>query len=203
MTRPPVSRLLIFGTLAVALLGALPTIGRAQTKHHAIQGRVTTDSGAAIPAADVIVTIAPTAETVVGKTDSSGAYRVAIPNPTGEYLLYVGALGRKPFRQRVTIAAADSEAVVNAKLAATVVAVAAVRVEARKPRPARALGGDGTPGTDATDKTVDGVSGALPPDLQGNLEAMAALIPGLSLTPGGVSAFGMGSDANATTLNGL
>jgi hypothetical protein len=184
-----------------ALLICLPGIVQAQ-RPHVIQGRVTTDSGAVIPAADVIVTIAPTAETVTGKSDSSGAFRIVIPNPTGEYLLYVGALGRKPFRQRVTIAATDSVATVNAKLAAAVTTVAAMRVQARKVRPSRSLGGETGIGTDATDKSVDGVSGALPPDLQGNLDAMAAFIPGLSVGMG-TSAFGLGPDANATTLNGL
>jgi hypothetical protein len=163
---------------------------------------VTTDSGAVIPAADVIITVAPSAETIIGKSDSSGAYRVVIPKPTGEYLLYIGALGRKPFRQRVTIAAADSIATVNAKLAAAVTTVAAVRVQARKDRPSRSLLDDAIFGSDATDKSVDGVTGALPPDLQGNLDAMASFIPGLSVGMG-TSAFGLGPEANSTTLNGL
>ncbi|HEX3868699.1 MAG TPA: carboxypeptidase-like regulatory domain-containing protein, partial [Gemmatimonadaceae bacterium] len=169
-----------------------------------IRGRVTTDSGAAIPAADVIVTLAPTAVSISAKSDSSGAYRVTIPNPTGEYILYIGAVGRKPFRQRVTIALADSEAVVNARLASAVTTVAAVQVQARKARPARALGGDNGFGADATDHIAgDGVNGALPPDVQANLDAMSTYIPGLALGPNGLSAFGLGTDANATTLNGL
>ena len=51
------------------LLAARGSFLTAQTKRHAIQGRVTTDSGAVIAAADVIVTIAPTAETITSKTD--------------------------------------------------------------------------------------------------------------------------------------
>src|SRR5476649_2579125 len=150
-----------------ALLLLVPAGAFAQ-RAHVIQGRVTTDSGAAIAAADIIVTVAPTAETIIGKSDSSGAYRVVIPSPTGEYLLYIGALGKKPFRQRVTIAAPDTVATVNVKLAPTVTTVAGVRVEARRPRPARSLGADtGPPGTDGTNKQVDGVVNALPPELQG------------------------------------
>ena len=111
------SRLFRIGLLALALVAERTALATAQTRHHIIQGRVTTDSGAVIAAADVIVTIAPTAETITSKTDSSGNYRVAITNTTGEYLLYVGALGRKPFRQRVTISAVDSTAIINIKLA--------------------------------------------------------------------------------------
>jgi hypothetical protein len=91
-----VSRLFRIGLLALALVAERTALATAQTKHHVIQGRVTTDSGAVIAAADVIVTIAPTAETITSKTDSSGNYRVAITNTTGEYLLHVG--GRQ-FRQ--------------------------------------------------------------------------------------------------------
>jgi hypothetical protein len=198
-----VLRVLKIGLLGVVLLVARGSPLTAQTKHHVIQGRVTTDSGAVIPAADVIVTIAPTAETITSKTDSSGNYRVAITNTTGEYLLYVGALGRKPFRQRVTITAIDSTATINVKLAPTVTQIAGVQVQARKVRPTPSLARDGTPGTDATDKSYDGVMAALTPDQQGDLTAMASFIPGLALTPGGVSAFGLGGDNNSTTLNGL
>ena len=144
-------RVLKIGLLAVLVLVARGSVLTAQTKHHVIQGRVTTDSGVVIPAADVIVTIAPTAETITSKTDSSGNYRIAITNTTGEYLLYVGALGRKPFRQRVTITAIDSTATINVKLAPTVTQIAGVQVQARKVRPTPSLARDGTPGTDATD----------------------------------------------------
>lgn len=197
------SRLSRIATFVVLLLAAASAGATAQTKHHAIQGRVTSDSGAVIPGADVIVTIAPTAETITSKSDSAGMYHVAIPNPTGEYLLYVGALGRKPFRQRVTITAVDSTATINVKLAAVVTQIAGVQVQARKARPNPSLARDNGFGTDATDKSYDGVTAALTPDQQGNLDAMASFVPGLAVTPGGVSAFGLGSDNNSTTLNGL
>jgi hypothetical protein len=47
------------------------------------------------------------------------------------------------------------------------------------------------------------VVNALPPELQGKFDAMAAVIPGLAVTSNGVSAFGLGPDANMTTLNGM
>ena len=77
------------------LLVAVPLTAQAQPRAQVISGRVTTDSGAAIAAADVIVTIAPTTESITGKSDSTGNYRIVIPNPTGEYLLYISALGRR------------------------------------------------------------------------------------------------------------
>ena len=194
------TRWLLLTVLAPATLAA-------QGRAHSITGRVTTDSGVAVPAADVIVTIAPTTESISEKTDASGNYRVMIPadKATGEYLLYIGALGRRPFRQRVTIKAGDSTAVVDAKLAAVVTNLAAVQVRATHPRPQRSLGSDNGPNTpvDGLNRRVDGVLSSLPPELQGNFDAMATLIPGLAVTSNGVSAFGMGGDANMTTLNGM
>ena len=195
------SRTRRFVVAATLLLAA--TTARAQQRPQTISGRVTSDSGAAIAAADVIVTVAPTAESIAGKSDANGNYRIVIPTPTGEYILYVGTVGKRPFRQRVTIPLADTGAVVNVRLATAITTVAAVRVEAQRPRPPRSLGAADGIGTDGNSKVVDGVSNGVSPELQGNFDAMATLIPGLAVTPNGVSAFGLGSDANATQLNGM
>ena len=188
--------------IAAAILAPVHHLA-AQARPDSVRGRVTTDSGTAIPAADVIVTIAPTTSTVRQTTDSGGRYALAIPDGTGEYILYVSAVGRKPFRVRLTRTGADSTFVVDVKLASAITTVAAVRVVARKPHPSASLNGDGTTGTSGNDKTSDGVTGALPPDLATNVDAMATLVPGLAVGPGGISAFGMSSDANNTTLNGM
>lgn len=188
----------------IVLSAAIPRPALAQQRAQVIRGRVTTDSGAAIPAADVIVTIAPTTESIAGKSDSTGGFRIVVPHPTGEYVVYIGTVGRRPFRQRVTISANDTDAVVNARLVLSVATLAPVRVQAPHARAPRSLDIDGGPqSTNGNNHIFDGVTNSLPPELQGNLEAMAALIPGLSVTSNGVSAFGLGSDANMTTLNGM
>lgn len=190
----------LWGALVAASAIAHPA---AAQRSDVIHGRVSGDSGVAIPKADVIVTMAPTAETFTTSTDASGAYRIEIPNGTGEYLLYVGAVGRKPVRQRVVRRDAEHDFTVDVTLIVAVQQLTAVRVQATRSRPMRALGAESTIGTDGTDRTVDGVSGALSPELQGNIDAMAALIPGLNITPGGTSAFGLGSESNLRSLNGL
>jgi len=193
--------------LLVVLVALCPFAVLEAQRVHAITGKVTSDSGAVIAAADVIVTIAPSTETVTAKSDAAGNYRVVIPaaSATGEYLLYVGALGRRPFRQRVTFTPRDSIVVVNVKLASAVQTVAGVRVQAQRPRPRPSLGTDidAAPVADGLNKRFDGVANALSPELQGNFDAMASMIPGLSVTSSGVSAFGMGADANMTALNGM
>ncbi len=190
--------------LVVTLLG-IPQFLGAQAAQ-AIRGRVTSDSGAGVPAADIIVVVAPSAESITGKSDATGAYRVPIPRgtATGEYLVYVTAPGRVSARQRVTFAPGDTDAVVNVKLAAAVTTVAPILVREERGRPERSLGTEsGPPVSDGLNKQVDGVVNALPPELQGNFAAMAALVPGLSVTSNGASAFGLGPDANLTTLNGI
>lgn len=195
------------GLIALALcattliIGVLPTQADAQ-RADIIRGNVTSDSGAVIGGAVVIVTVAPTTEPFADTTDGTGAYRIELRNGTGEYLLYVGHSGYKPFRKRISRAADSGDFVVDVTLVADVQNLATVVVKARRPRPSRP-GIDYTIGTNGMDKSVDGVEGALTPDLEGNLAAMAALVPGLSITPNGPSAFGLPSSSNATQLNGL
>jgi hypothetical protein len=181
-----------------------PLAAQTPARPHVIQGRVTSDSGGTpIDAADIIVTIAPSAETVLGKSGPSGAYRVIIDNPTGEYILTVTAPGYRLFRQRVTISPRDTVATVAAHLAPSIQQMTGVRVSAARPRPRRSLGTEGL-GSDPMNKTFDGVTNALPPELQGNLDAMAGLLPGYNtLSGGGFSAFGLSADANMRTLNGM
>jgi hypothetical protein len=177
---------------------------RAQTRPQIIRGRVTADSTTApVVGANVVVTVAPTAEVLSTRTDSTGSYRVVIANATGEYVLSVNLIGWRPFRQRVNIPATDSVATVNVKLAQIIQTLATTRIQAQHPRPQRGNNDGSTSAVDGTNKIVDGVTNALSPDQQGNIDAMAALIPGLTPTAGGYSAFGLGADANMRTLNGM
>jgi len=171
-------------------------------KTDVIRGRVTSDSGHAVAGATVVVTVAPTTNTVLGETDSSGTYRVEIPDGTGEYVLFISHAGFKPFHQRVTRPAAAGDIIVNATLATDVQLLAAVQVKATRSRPQQPNSSSGF-GTSGVDKTIDGVSGALSPDLAGNLDAMAALVPGITMTPDGPSVLGLGAGANSTQLNGM
>lgn len=192
----------------LAVISALviaPRFLSAQTQH-VIRGQVATDSGVTIPNADVIVTVAPTVETFVNKTDSAGEFRVVIPpsSATGQYILYVSAVGRESFRQRVTLTISDTSATVNVQLKPAVATISPVVVQAERRRAEGSLGVEsGPPVGDGLNRQIDGVANALPPELQGNIAAMAALVPGLTVTDAGPSAFGLGTQANLTTLNGV
>jgi hypothetical protein len=123
--------------LAPAILAAQAASG--QVRPQIIRGRVTADSTTTpVAGANVVVTVAPSAEVLTTRTDSTGAYRVVISNPTGEYVLNVNLIGWRAFRQRVNIAAGDSVATVNVKLIQIVQTLATTHVQATHPRPQRA-----------------------------------------------------------------
>jgi hypothetical protein len=184
-----------------AILFFVPT-ANGQTRREIIRGRVATDSGRALAGADIIVTMAPNREVFRTTSDSAGGYELAIAAGTGDYLVYIGAIGRRALRKRVTRVANESTFVVDARLAPDVASVAAVRTTARRPRPPR---GDDAPSRvgGLTAEFAD-VAGALSPDQMGDFAAIAATIPGIATTPDNtISAFGLDAAQNRATLNGL
>lgn len=176
-----------------------------QIHRDVIRGRVITDSGAALANANVAVTMAPDRVTQFDTTDADGRYEVVFDKGTGDYLVHVAFTGRQTFRKRITRVGADSVFTVDAVMKSVVQQLAPVQVRATRTRPARneALNFR-TPGLGASEQSPGGVNGSIAPDLLGNLEAVAASLPGVSAVPGGgVSVLGAAPSQNATTLNGL
>lgn len=194
--------------IALALAGPLraqvttpPSIIRAER----ITGAARTDSGRAVPGAEVIATMAPDREIFRTTTDSLGRFDLRIEKGTGDYLLYIGSPDRVAFRRRLTRRGDDSVFTVDAQLAARVQNLAPVRTVATRPRPTRGVDQMNDPGASGgVTMSFGGVPGALSPDQMGDINAMALTIPGLALTPeGGISAFGLDASQNLVTLNGM
>jgi hypothetical protein len=174
----------------------------AQARTEIIRGQVKTDSGKVVVAADIIVTMAPNREIFRAASDSTGSYRLTIDKGTGDYLVYIGAAGRRSFRKRVIRAGNDSIYVVDATLAKEVTAIAAVRTTVQRTRPRRDDDAPSQVGGIVTQ--FGGVVGALSPDQMGDFNAMASTIPGVALTPdGGISVLGVDPSQNRVTLNGM
>jgi hypothetical protein len=188
--------------VALAFLLLSPAVVGAQ-RTDVIRGRVTTDSGAAIDNATIIVTRAPDRATFQGTADRDGRYQILVANGTGDYLVHISAVGREAFRKRELRTGTDTVFTLDAKLASAVQRLAPVAVQAatstKPPRGATRIFGT-EPG--AAEKFIDGVASSIAPDQLGDLSAAAATVPGLSVTPAGPSAFGLGASANSTTLNG-
>jgi hypothetical protein len=188
--------------LLALLLILLPAALGAQSRAEVIRGRVTTDSGAVVTGATVSATMAPDRLTRSTRTDAEGRYEIHFPEGRGDYLLHVTPAGRSTVRKRV-VAGADPVLVVDVRLPPPPkpVALEALQVRAARQRPQR--GAEQGTGTGASETLADGVAAALAPDEAGDVAATAATVPGITLTPLGISALGLGPGQNQVTLNGL
>src|SRR5512132_2785240 len=87
----------------------------AQTVGASLQGIVTDQTGAPVPAADVIVIAVATGGTWELKTDSTGHYRVPVLQP-GEYEVHVSQTGFQPIARRGIQLTVGQNAVIDLKL---------------------------------------------------------------------------------------
>ncbi|MEJ7758195.1 MAG: carboxypeptidase-like regulatory domain-containing protein [Gemmatimonadaceae bacterium] len=178
-------------------------LGAQQTAADVIRGRITDDSSRAL-VATVTVTRGPDRLTQSDTTDSTGNYRVRFEQGTGDYLVYVTAPGFRAARRRVQREGTETELVANFSLGSDVAQLEAVRVSARRPvrasnniTPTQQI----EPGS--SERWSDGVAGQLPPTVAGDLTAIAGTMSNVTLTPGGASIVGSGSESNLNTLNGM
>ncbi len=189
--------------LLIALVA--PPAAMAQGHTDIIVGTVRGDSGRIIAAATIIATRAPDRAAFQVTSDFAGTFRLTIANGSGDYLVYVSAPGWKPLRKRVTRATAsplDTVFVLEAVLVTpTAQKLATVRVEATKPKPVRYP----DPGTQtgASEAIVDYFTGAVPPELAGDIAALSATIPGITPVNGGISVLGLDPSQSSVTLNGM
>ena len=198
MSRPAGSLSLVVSLLAVA---AQATNAQDSTAD-VIRGRVTDDSSRAI-VATVIVTRGPDRATQQSTSDSSGNFRVRFEQGTGDYLVYVTATGFTSARRRVQRQRDEHELVANFVLQPAPVAnLDAVRIEARRPVRASVNVNPTEPEPGSSETWRDGVSGQIPPTVVGDLNAAAGTMSNVTITGGGPSILGAGSESNLNTLNG-
>jgi hypothetical protein len=172
----------LWGSVRAQVAGGAPR--RAET----LRGRVVGDSGRALPGVTVIATMAPDRSFRQAVTDSGGRYEIHFDSGTGDYLVYAAPTGYRAFRRRVSLATA--EITVDIRLRSEAAQLAAVRVTAQRPRPIPDMGMLRDP--TAADFNTQGVVAGVPPDLAGDLNALAANVPGMSVTPDGrLSVFGL------------
>src|SRR5450830_1557886 len=192
---------------AVAVVGLLIAAGSAaaaQGVTENITGRVTDDSAHAVAGATVFVTRGPVRLMKQATTDSAGRYRISFENGTGDYLVAIAAVGLKSARRRVQRTGSETELTADFVLAHDAATLATVKVTAEKPERAQ---NDVSPYSTevggAAEKWKDGVNGQLNPAMVGDLAAIAATMPGITVGPNGISMLGAGSESNLNTLNGM
>ena len=140
------------------------------------------------------------------QTDRNGRFTITYPNGEGDYWIEVTLIGYIPRRFEIKRIAEEEILIADTRLALNVPTLDAVNVTAR--------GARGLPPRTGTTADVSGserplTNAGLPPDLAGNLAAMAGTIPGIQVIPGldgapdMFSALGLSPDQNTTTFEGL
>lgn len=186
---------------SLILFAAAPLFG--QSPSDRIRGRVTNDSAQVVVGAAVIVTRGPDRAVKQTTTDSAGRYVVDFENGTGDYLVAVAGSGYRTARRRVQAQAGEHDLTADFTLAREVGTLAAVTVEARKPVRGSNTVSPYAAETGASEKWADGVIGQVSPSVAGDLAALAATMPGLTVGAQGPSFLGAAPGSNLTTLNGM
>lgn len=177
-----------------------------------LRGLVTTDSGVPIAGAEVIVTRAPDRLVERARSDATGHWFIRFANGTGDYLVYVAYPDRKSFRKRVTRGApgfpdqssADTVYFIPSALSGAITQLATIQVQAKKAHPERGfISPIDQPQPGASEKGVDDFNGLVPPELAGDVVALAATTPGLVQTTDGASALGLSPGQNGVVLGSL
>lgn len=187
---------------ALFVLSLLP-FARARAQSDVIRGRVTSADGTVLPNVRVTATSIPGNVTREVRTNARGQYQMNFPGGTGDYIMGFASPGFT-FRQFQVKRTADQDVLVaDARLAAVQLDTVTVSASVQQ----RVSRGTSTPDVSGTERPV--IAADLPADLQGNIAALAASLPGVTLIPGldgapdGFSVLGLGADQNNVTLNGV
>jgi hypothetical protein len=142
--------------------------------------------------------------TRTAKTNKDGRFTIIFNGGGGDYMMAYTTIGFQPMRFEVKREVDEDVLIANATLSKTAVTLDAVRVTAGRERPDRNGNAQDIGGREQTLNTNN-----VPLDRLGDLAAMAATMPGITMIPSadggpaGFSVLGLGADQNNITLNGL
>jgi hypothetical protein len=181
----------------------LPAAGSLAAQADVIRGKVTAAADNA-PIFGAVVTATSLSGNVnrTSHTNSDGRYTITFPGGDGDYWITFSAIGFTPRRFELKRVADEAVLIADARLSP--ITMDTIQVTANRRRPPRSDNGRDVGGTE---RSI--TSSLTPPDQQGDLAAMAATQPGVSLIPGtngdpsGFSVLGLTTDQNLTTLNGM
>ena len=140
----------------------------------------------------------------VVKTGTDGRFTIVFSGNDGDYLLTYAAIGFNPYQHEVKREVDEDVLVADAQLGKAAVVLDAVRVNAGRELADRS---GNAPDIGGHEQTVN--MNNVPIDAMGDLAAMAATLPGITMIPGAdgaastFSVLGLSADQNNITLNGL
>ena len=196
----------IRSALLLALL-VLVTASRAASAQgvDVIRGQVTGPDDAPIENANVTATSVSGGVNRYARTDRGGRFTITFPGGEGDYFINFTSIGFVPRRFEVKRTADQEILVADAKLQRAAPMLDTVRVAAERNRVART---DGRTAPDISGTEQAATNTAVAANQQGDLNAIAATIPGVTPVtgadgdPAGFSVLGLSADQNSTTLNG-
>ncbi|MFL5487543.1 MAG: carboxypeptidase regulatory-like domain-containing protein [Gemmatimonadaceae bacterium] len=195
-----VFRALVIASIAVAAAGSSVSAQQLDV----IRGQIVGPDGKPLEDAKVTATSISGNVNRSARTDKNGRYTITFPGGEGDYFVEVAALGYTARRFEVKRTADQEILVADARLQPAANQLDTVRVVGARDRPER---NDASPDISGSERPVD--NSAVPANQQGDIAAMAASLPGVTLVPGqdgdpsGFSVLGLSPDQNNTTLNGL
>jgi hypothetical protein len=186
---------------AFVAIGALGAPVQAQTD--LIRGRVIDTEGQPVANVRVTATSLPGNVTRTTQSNAQGAFQIVFPGGTGDYIMGY-AHASFAFRQMQVKRLADEPVLIaDVRLAPiqldSLLVAAEVQQRVNRNEQIADVGG--------TEQSI--TADMLPPELQGDIAALAASLPGVLLVPGldgaadGFSVLGLDADQNSVTLNGL
>jgi hypothetical protein len=196
-----ISRRLVLAAVILAAFVHAPFLAAQQVD--VIRGRVTGPDSLPIEGARVTVTSISGQVQRTARTDRNGRFTATFPNGDGDYMVSIAAIGHVARTFEVKRTADQEILVADARLSSIVQELDTVQVQAA----ARVNRNDNPPDLSGTEIPI--LNTALPPDLLGDIAAMAASLPGVMFIPGidgGADAFsvlGLDPEQNSTTLNGM
>jgi hypothetical protein len=185
--------------LAIALV--IPR-GVAAQQLDVIRGQVTAEDDEPIENANVTATSVSGGVNRSARTDRNGRFTITFPGGEGDYFVTVASLGYTPRRFEVRRTADQDILVADVTLSRMVLLDTVRAVAARD----RVNPNERTPDVSGTELSAS--AAAVPADQQGDLNAIAGTIPGVTPIlgaegdPAGFSVLGLSADQNSVTLNG-
>jgi hypothetical protein len=169
-----------------------------------IRGQVTGPDNAPIENANVTATSVSGGVNRTTRTDRNGRFTITFPGGEGDYFMTFAALGYQPRRFELKRVADEEILVADARLQRAAALLDTVRVAGDRQKVDR--NADKAPDISGTEQTAN--TAAVAAADQGNLDAIAATVPGVTAVtgadgdPAGFSVLGLSADQNSTTLNG-
>jgi len=169
-----------------------------------IRGRVTGPDSLPIEGANVSATAISSGVSKNARTDNEGRFTFTFPSAEGDYWIAVQFVGLAPRRFELKRLADEDVLIADVRMAKPLTILQTVRIQGQRPTVGRNESGNDVTGAE---RSVS--MSSLDLAAMGDLSALAATLPGVTLIPSGdggpagFSVFGLDAAANSFMLNGL